>query len=333
MQFLQAERPRALQSHQLFHTSNIDDARARVTKVFSAHDLRLLHTDEIVDSHMYHVSLGAISLNRLRYGAAVEVDPGRIESYYLVQMPISGACSVASGHESVRSTPHLASVVTPMRPLRVQWQKGCDMVIIKIDRDLLERHCAQHIGHDLVQPVEFELQMKLKSPRFESWRRLVELLVTEADHENGMLTSPLIHANFEQILSSVLLFSQPNNYSDDLHRPAPPIAPFYVKRAEEYIHAHADEPIGFMDLAKQAGVSVRALYAGFENFRGVSPMAYLRSVRLERVRNELREGTPKRKTVTEVAIRWGFSHLGHFTAAYNRKFGETPSETLRKSCS
>lgn len=331
VQFLDIEQPNPLLAHKLFHTYDIDDARERVTEVFSPHDLRLVRAEEAVDTHMYKVSLGAISLNRLSYGATVDIDAGRIDDYYLVQMPISGTCRVQCGKDAVSSTPRLASVVTPTQPLRVQWQQGCDMVIIKIERSLLERQCAQHLGHDLQRPVEFALEMREESSRTDSWRRLVELLMTEADHEKGMLSSPLIRANFEQMVVAALLFNQPNNYSEDFLRPSPPVAPYYVKRAEEYVRAHAHEPICAGDLAEQAGVSVRALYAGFQNFRGVSPMAFVKSVRLDRVRSELHATSAGRETVTEVAMRWGFSHLGHFTAAYKRKFGETPSETLRRA--
>ncbi|WP_349814825.1 helix-turn-helix domain-containing protein [Curtobacterium sp. MCJR17_043] len=70
-----------------------------------------------------------------------------------------------------------------------------------------------------------------------------------------------------------------------------------------------------------------------ESFRrtlGVSPLTYLRQVRLDRVHDELLARDPRTASVGEVATRWGFAHLGRFSAAYAERFGEYPKQTLRR---
>jgi transcriptional regulator GlxA family with amidase domain len=52
-------------------------------------------------------------------------------------------------------------------------------------------------------------------------------------------------------------------------------------------------------------------------------------VRLDSVRTELTNSDPGGTTVTAVAGRWGFVHLGRFADQYRQQFGESPSETLR----
>ncbi|MCY1552317.1 Regulatory protein PchR [compost metagenome] len=103
-----------------------------------------------------------------------------------------------------------------------------------------------------------------------------------------------------------------------------------MKRVERYIEEHAHEPISIVDMAEYAGVSSRSLFTGFRRFRNTSPMLYLKEIRLRYVQEELQRQSPSSATVTAVAYRWGFSHLGHFTTDYKRRFGESPSETLAR---
>ncbi|WP_432849373.1 AraC family transcriptional regulator [Amycolatopsis sp. CA-161197] len=74
------------------------------------------------------------------------------------------------------------------------------------------------------------------------------------------------------------------------------------------------------------GVSGRRVQQGFQEHLGITPMAYLRRVRLERARQDLRENAG---SVSDVANRWGFSNLGRFSRAYREQFGKTRSATLR----
>ena len=128
---------------------------------------------------------------------------------------------------------------------------------------------------------------------------------------------------------AMLLSLQPHNYSPALREGASAAAPFYVRRAEDYMHAHASEAIDMEDLVAVSGVSACSLYAGFRRFRGTSPMAYLKWLRLDRAHADLRAASPGEISVKQVAQRYGFAHLGHFSAAYRQKYGQPPSETLR----
>ena len=101
-----------------------------------------------------------------------------------------------------------------------------------------------------------------------------------------------------------------------------------MKRAEAYIEAHLDEPLSIAELAAIAGVSARSLQTGFQQFRGTTPMAHLRALRLKRAHDELLAADPQRTSVTDIAMRWGFSHLGKFAVAYKQRFGESPRDTL-----
>jgi AraC-like DNA-binding protein len=77
------------------------------------------------------------------------------------------------------------------------------------------------------------------------------------------------------------------------------------------------------------GSAHEPLQRSFERSGQPSPMLYLRRLRLQRVHTELAANSPDSVTVTMVAGRCGFMHLGRFAGQYRQLFGETPSQTLR----
>jgi len=76
-------------------------------------------------------------------------------------------------------------------------------------------------------------------------------------------------------------------------------------------------------------LSPRQFTQWMQQQHGLSPMAWLRQRRLERVREGLRSGP--QADVTSVALAHGFTHLGRFSQYYSRAFGEQPSQTRRRA--
>jgi AraC-like DNA-binding protein len=103
-----------------------------------------------------------------------------------------------------------------------------------------------------------------------------------------------------------------------------------IRAAVEFVHAHAAEPLTVSDIARAGDLSVRSVQEGFIRDLGTTPMTYLLQVRLCHVRDDLRAADPALTSVQDVARRWGFAHLGRFSAAYARAFGEYPRDTLRR---
>ena len=98
-----------------------------------------------------------------------------------------------------------------------------------------------------------------------------------------------------------------------------------VARARQYMQAHAQEVIAVPDLCQAIGASRRALQYAFEEVMQISPVTYLRAMRLNQVRSELRQN--RAAPVGDVAARWGFWHPSRFASDYKAMFGELPSAT------
>jgi AraC-like DNA-binding protein len=103
-----------------------------------------------------------------------------------------------------------------------------------------------------------------------------------------------------------------------------------VIRACSFIDTHLRASIALADLCAAAGVCTRALEYGFHDFYELGPMAYVRNLRLCRVRSDLQAPADHDDSVSSAARRWSFTHMGQFSHDYRVLFGEMPSETLAR---
>lgn len=105
-----------------------------------------------------------------------------------------------------------------------------------------------------------------------------------------------------------------------------------VDKAKVYVLEHHDDPVTIADLCLALNISRRTLQYSFESVLDINPLAYLRAIRLNRVRRAIREHEGVAPmTLADIAARWGFWHLSKFSAHYKAMFGELPSQTLRNS--
>ena len=126
---------------------------------------------------------------------------------------------------------------------------------------------------------------------------------------------------------SSLLMSAGHNHSRALAGDAQRhLLPRAVRKAQEFMAAHAEQPLSLADVCREAGCSARALQIAFRQHAGQGPMEFLRELRLDRVRAEL-QAAATQTGVRDVAEKYGFLHLGHFAAQYRARFGERPSDT------
>ena len=92
-----------------------------------------------------------------------------------------------------------------------------------------------------------------------------------------------------------------------------------------------DQPCRLSRLAEAASCSERSLQLAFREAYGVGPVAWFRVMRLNEAHRELRDRGSSDTRIAEVAMRWGFGHLGRFSIEYRKRFGEKPSDTLERS--
>lgn len=102
-----------------------------------------------------------------------------------------------------------------------------------------------------------------------------------------------------------------------------------LRKAVDFINASTGKVITVNDLCRITGVSERTLQYVFKEHFGISPKRYLINVRLNAVRKAMRRSVSGEVTVTDIAYRFGFWHMGQFAADYRKLFGESPSKTIK----
>ena len=104
-------------------------------------------------------------------------------------------------------------------------------------------------------------------------------------------------------------------------------------KIETYIETHKSRPIMISELSKAVGVGERSLYRMFNDRFLLTPKAYLNTLRLNGVKNDLTNTSSSEKTIADIANNWGYWHMGQFAADYKRLFGELPSQTFNSNIS
>ena len=320
-----------LSAHRLFRTTDLDEARAIVGRKFCAHRLeRQARTDRFDACHHRAEGLG-LSLNFIRYGADVEIEPGELESFYLIQVPLRGQARVANGRDRVDTGNGIASILNPHRHTRMRWRAGCEMLLLQIDRHRLTETAERITGRSLPAPVRFSTRIDPTVNGMGRW--IADLLACTRAAENSLLfgdREPLTQALVEDQLVCRLLHRQPSNLTPLLDVPRAEAPAAYVRRAQRYIRDRLADPITLTGIAEAVGVTPRSLQLGFRASFGLTPFQYVQHERLNQARFLLAESNGDSR-VCDVAEQAGFAHLGRFAGAYKARFGETPLETLRRT--
>ena len=275
-------------------------------------------------------ALRHIVLGHLSYGAESHLIAPKLETFYHVNLTIRGRTRSTRGADEVFTDQGTGLVFLPSQPASVYWSDDCLQLAMKIDKEGLERELESLLAKPVTASIEFSLGLDLAQPAVRGFVRALHFLRDELQYESGVGASRLGLSRLESVVLTSLLLAQRSNYSEALHADARRAHPRAVRTVVQMMEAEPACHRSLGDYASAAGVSARALQDGFRRHLDTSPMAYLRDVRLQRVRDDLEAADAATTTVAEVMSRWGFFQLGRSAAGYRARFGELPSETLRR---
>lgn len=308
------------------------ESHDKIAHELADHDLRWRRG--VVDTSMYKVGVRALEMYMLQYGAEVEVRPRIPQGFALVHLSLKGAIDIVSDDQRITVSSGEVAYLAPRKNFRMLWQRGAQQLILKVPTALLYSAAPEaDLSADLPST------MRLSPGASKQWHLIMQSLLnvgitpTESRQGDGWV---------EHLEKNVALFllcqrssrqrlpcTDGNASSTSIHSlcsdSSKSSALQRLDAMERYIHRHLRAPVGVTDLARAAGVSIRTLNILCQEYRRETPMRVLRDIRLDAVRSTLLLN--HRVSVTQVALDYGFGHLGRFSAYYKERFGELPSMT------
>jgi AraC-like DNA-binding protein len=310
--------------HRRFGGATLDEVQAIIERVQPGMRIAPLEGG-VVACHFDVIDRGALRLIEGTWSAGARLTA--LGQRFVLATSVAGISRHAHRGQHIDLVPGRWAILgVPGTSLSSQIPRGFQGRSVSIDREMLEAHAALIRGTEPGTPSELPLRIDLTrgvgiavEPLLALWRK-VELQAT---------TSPVLLASLrDALLTAIVTASSATSDANRARLSTPSQA--IVRRVEDYIDAHAREPLVLADLVAVSGVSARTLQVGFRATHGMSPMAYVQQRRLARAREDLLSAAPK-TTVTEIARRLGFVAAGRFSLAYRQRFGESPSQTRARA--
>ena len=313
-------------------THSIDTANQCLNQIIGPHELVDLSHEEPLNFSFKGEQMGGIIIGDLIYGKDVVFKTQHQQDmhFYCISRPKIGKPVFRQEHGVFEASPGNAAIVSPFDKFEIEIERDCVQSFISISKPLLENTLSDLIQRPLDAPIEFNHIMSVQNERVNAWWNLLEYFGSygRRDMNSECLMNEIKH-DFEKILVKSLLLSQPHNYSqllaDNHHN-----NPEFLQRALQYIHNNIQYNISSEDLERISGVSKQKLSKAFRDRMKVSFNSYIRHYRLKCIYQELSLAQDK-KNITSIAMKWGVNHLGRFSIEYKQQFGESPSDTIRKS--
>ena len=318
-----------LERFSVIATNRTEEAEAAISR--SLTDIKII---KVADRSRFQLQMNAANFGRTslvfnRYEVRTEINSGLGDDsvFFLIGGRKPTTVDLVNG--SVVISPQKAALITPSKNMLIKRSEGSEILALRTSLpDLLhtfEAITARHHRGTLI----FDHNVDLTQGPGAMLKRMVKYVVNELDQNDQIMKNLGLLKSYDDMLLTALL-SLPHSQREKLypdHRNQ--AAPGIVHRAEEYMRAYLNETISIIDLLGICDCSRSALFAAFQNSRGYTPMEFLTEQRLQSARRKLLKSHPE-ASISSIALDYGFTHFGRFSQVYRKRFGESPSVTLRK---
>jgi AraC-like DNA-binding protein len=312
-------------------TTNVEVASAAIRAAYGPARLDVRGGDIDLELDLRRFRPIGIELSLVSVGADISVAGSPPLDGYVIVIPVSGTVTVGSRGQVCALSRSTGVVISPGRPVFfTDWSSDAYQFCIRIAQARADSALSLMLRRPLQQRAEFDFRLDLSAQRTVPLIRALELAAAETLEADESHARSVLASSISELVVNSLFLCQEHSYSDAFRKPdIDPDLPRSLQAAQRFVIDHSHQALDVKEIAGAANMSVRGLEKVFARYLHMSPMAYLREVRLVRVHEELCRSTPEQTTVRSVAERWGFHHAGRFSSTYRERFGIVPSEALR----
>lgn len=312
-----------LSNNAIFRTKSMDEGLEFMGQLWERNQKEILDGDYNVA--WSHRDFGKSSLSFIAHDCTVDFKAeGQKADCLRIFVPQKGFISHTVRGRSFVSSPDNLAVHAPGVDVTFRFHRF-EMLLLNLSGDAFRQSLAQRFGEQA--SMEEMIGSLPNSPGVETLRSAVQWIASEASREGTLLNGESKASLYADRMLQALVMDCLSQLYDT---PAPSRASdIQARQAEAWIDAHLAEPIGVEEVATAVGVSVRSLEQTFKRTRGYSPYQAILRMRFERAREALLNAD-ETATVTQIAIDHGFFELGRFSVRYRQRYGESPSQTLKR---
>jgi AraC-like DNA-binding protein len=319
---------RPLARFPIITTNRVEEAEFKLSQ--SITDLQITRVDDrrCFQLEMNAVNFGQTSLLYNRFGTETRIKTG-IDIDYAIFVTGSGVPSkFYVDNESYLISSQKAAIVAPAKQVQVKRPRNSELIFLRVSLSDLWNHFEKLTARHHRGPLILDRNINLTKGPGAMLNGLMKYLAYGLNYNDSILKLPGLRKNFDDTLMTAML-SLPNNKRDQLYLDrSSNIAPSVVRKAEEYMRANLKEPINITDLIQICDCSRSVLFSTFRNFRGYTPMEFLTEQRLHDAREQILKSD--NDSIASIALDCGFVSPNWFSKVYRKRFGESPSFTLRK---
>jgi AraC-like DNA-binding protein len=276
-----------------------------------------------------HAYAGQLAIKFLRFDCVgrCETSVTRTAGHHVsLHIPLRGAFEARQGGQVVMVHPGQMLVVSSPGVIRRRWEGSCDLLNVMVGRKAAVN--AFSTSPEASRLLSLPLTL-IDLHREATLARFIEDLVQDLGRERPSFSTPDAIVHVERLLLTLLAAGLRGSAELSSRSETATVAPWYVRRAEDFLRENYMQKIGMPEIAEACGVSVRTLHYGFSKFRDHSPAERLKAIRLVQARNAIIEARLSGRRISDIAQRVGYANKSQFSRDYKAYFHESPSDTLR----
>lgn len=305
----------------IFQGAYPEEVSAFVNSHIGQHRLELMGESRARSSLSFR-EFANFGLSRISYGNHVRVKSPELDSIYHFQIVTRGECVWHLGDERLVLRRGQAMMVNPYERIDLEYSDDCEKLIFRVPEAALNSVQMSRAGRMPETGVRF-LRAPVDLRLCPALINVLNAVFSELE-EAGDEDVTLVSAPYREIILKKLLKVFPSNWSArESHQPCSP----GLEKMVRYIEQNLKRDIDIEELSSVSNMSVRSIYNAFAKAYATTPKCYVKQLKLRKLREDLLGGHGR--NVTEIALDYGFTHLGRFSSDYKKVFGELPSETLR----